>query len=242
MFTTLHCIALRSVKHSDSKSILSAWSRELGRISIAMPEGCSREARRRRALTMPLGLFEGECDLRPGRDILSMRDVKPSGTLPGGTMNPAKTAGAMFLADVLDALLRHSPADEHLSIFLFDAMDTFASENRPAAICNFHIVFLYRLMHFLGIEPHMGSWREGAYFDLREGRFSLTMPLHDFYLSDDGVAAMRLLARLNYRTMHLARFSREDRNRILDTLLDYYTAHLVRLDSLKSLQVLRSLF
>ncbi len=171
MYSTLHCIALRTIRHSDKNSILSAWTAEAGRVSFAMPEGSGREARRRKAITMPLGLFEGECDIKPGRDILSIRDVKPSPQALGTVPDPGKTVVAMFLADVLDSVLRQPVPDEHLSLFLFDALSTFSRISNPRAVANFHIVFLYRLMRFLGIQPDIGSWRPGAYFDMKEGRF-----------------------------------------------------------------------
>lgn len=39
MYQTIHAIALRTVRHSDSTSILTAWSAEAGRIAILMGTG-----------------------------------------------------------------------------------------------------------------------------------------------------------------------------------------------------------
>ncbi len=77
MNMNLHCLALRHVAVSDSRSLLSAWSRELGRITLAFPSATSREGRRRRALTPPMALFEGVAEVRPGREVLAMRDLSP---------------------------------------------------------------------------------------------------------------------------------------------------------------------
>ncbi|QCD42146.1 hypothetical protein E7747_07590 [Duncaniella dubosii] len=35
----LHLVALRTTKYSDTQTILTAYSRELGRVSLAMPAG-----------------------------------------------------------------------------------------------------------------------------------------------------------------------------------------------------------
>ena len=59
MYQQLRCVALRTIKYDDRRSIVSAWSEQLGRVSFIVPDGASREARRRRALLMPLSLFEG---------------------------------------------------------------------------------------------------------------------------------------------------------------------------------------
>ena len=65
MYESLHCLALRTVRHDDRTSILSAWTAECGRVGISMPAGTGREAQRRRALTMPLAIFEGVVVSRP---------------------------------------------------------------------------------------------------------------------------------------------------------------------------------
>ncbi len=54
MLRTLNLIPLRVIPYSDRNSILSAYSRELGRVSFVVPAGAGREARRRRALLMPM--------------------------------------------------------------------------------------------------------------------------------------------------------------------------------------------
>lgn len=42
--------------------------------------------------------------------------------------------------------------------------------------------------------------------------------------------------------MHLYRMTRAERSRILDLILDYYSLHVASLRSLKSLDILRTLF
>ena len=172
MFTPLHCIALHTVRHSDTRSILTAWSAELGRISIGMPDGKGREAARRRALTMPLAMFEAVGDVRPGRDIISVRDLRPSAGSPASAPpTPARTMLQLFLADALDRILRQSAPDPLLSDFIFDSLRRLARLSRPTALANFHIVFLFRMARFLGIAPDTdipaGASPEKMIFDLR---------------------------------------------------------------------------
>lgn len=67
--TTLTCIALRTVKYSDRASILSVYTAQRGRMSLAVPAGKGKSAARFRALTMPMAVFECQADVRPGREI-----------------------------------------------------------------------------------------------------------------------------------------------------------------------------
>lgn len=241
MYTALHCIALRTVKHSDSKNILSVWSRELGRVSMLVPAGSGREARRRRALSTPLATFEGECDIRPGRELLTVRDVRPMEASLALCADPAKSLTALFLAEALDLLLRRSERDDTLSDFLFGSLEVLSALTNATATANFHLVFLYHLAGPLGIAPDVSEWRQGYVFDMRDGVFRAAEPSHADFLTPAESADLAGLDRFNYRNMHVWRLSHDDRNAVLDRLLRYYAIHLAPLTAMKSLEVLRSL-
>lgn len=235
-------MALRSVAYSDNKFLLSAWSREHGRLTFAFPSSGSREGRRRRALTTPLALFEGVTDIRPGRDILSLRDLSP---LPDSTAMAAPDAiravTATFLAEALDLLLRRMPPDDDLTDFLFSSARTLTRVVHPRAKAMFVHVFLYRLTRHAGIEPDMSNAAPAMIFDMRDGCFRHAAPLHDDYLRGEENEALAILSRARYYNMHKLQFSRNERQHILDRLLQYYGIHLSPLTSLKSLAVLRAL-
>ena len=242
MYQTVNCVALRTIKYDDKRSIVTAWSAEQGRLSIAIPTGRGREAQRMRALMMPLSLFEGEADIRPGREIVTIQDVKPIVVTASINMNPIKSVVALFLADVLEHILRTNQSDKQLSQFIFDSVSYFNSLEQPTAIANFHLYFLYSLGQFLGIEPDIETWHPGAVFDLKEGRFRASAPLHPQYLEADKAQAIVLLSRMTRDNLAHIRLSKTDRNEILDRILDYYTIHLTRLESLPSLAVVREMF
>ena len=242
MYTTLHCISLRSVRHSDKASILSVWTAENGRMSLSMPEGAGREARRRRALTMPLAMFECEADIRAQarRDIYSVRDLKGHSGSMSLHSRPAKSCMAVFVADVLDLLLRESQPDEALWDFLSESVGVLAMCDSGRALQNFPMVFLYRLMHFMGIGPDLSDYRPGAIFDLREGRFRMSAPFHSDIVSPSDAPVIAFLARMDYVNMWRLRIPAPQRREITDRILDYYSRHITRLSPLRSLEILRS--
>ena len=93
----LSFIALKSTRYSDSQSILTAYSRELGRVSMAVPAGKGKGASRIRALTMPLSILECETDVKPGREVMPIRQVRPVIVLGEVHTHPVKQMLAMFL-------------------------------------------------------------------------------------------------------------------------------------------------
>lgn len=242
MYQTVECLALRTVKYDDRRSIVAAWSMQLGRLSLMVPDGSGREARRRRALMMPLSLFAGEIDLRPGRDIHAIRDVRPL-TVAADTMaDPAKSVVALFLAEALERLLRVPAADEALTAFIFDAVGRLNGLDRPSAVANFPIIFLSRLATYLGIAPDPAQWRPGRWLDLAEGIYRATPPTSGPCLDPGQSAVAAMVGRLCFDSGSRLRLSRPLRREILDRILEYYTLHHSRLDNLNSLAVVKDIF
>ncbi len=240
MYTHVDCIALRTIRVSDSRALLSAWTRQLGRVTIGMPAGSSREAKRRRALCTPLAVFEAEADVRPGRDIIAVRDLRPAAHSLAIAASPMKSLQALFLAEVLDLLLRRAEADATLSDFLFASLEALAAVDSDA-LPNFHIVLLYRLTHFLGIEPDLEGWHPHAIFDLREARFRNARPLHTDYIEHPATTALMALARADYRSAARLPLDAEGRRTALDAILQYYAHHLTPMPTLRSLDILRGM-
>jgi DNA repair protein RecO (recombination protein O) len=241
MFEPLDCIALRTVRYNDSKSILSVYTLQHGRVAAMLPAGASREARRLRAVCQPLQRFMCIADIRPNRDIHRIKDIKPHPLTSPATHSPVKSALALFIADFLSAILREPQQDPHLFNFIAYTVETLASTPAVKA-SNFHIAFLFRLQHFLGIEPDWATFSPGAVFDLTDGIFRQSPPLHNRFLPSSEAEAAHRLSRITFRTATLFTMSRADRNRVIDRLIQYYSIHFPGLGAVSSLDVLRSLF
>ena len=243
MYESIRGLALRTIRHDDRTSILSAWTAERGRVAISMPAGNGREARRRRALTMPLALFEGVAVSRPGRELLQLRDMRPTDVTASLHSHPVKTAMALFLADVLDSVLRSAAPDGRYSEVLFGAVRALDAVDNPHALANFHLWFLRALATMTGIAPDFGSWRPGAVFDMTEGVFRASAPLRGRWLAPDEACAVRMLGRLTLNNIGRVRLSRSDRRLLLDGILDYYALHGALSGSAsRSLEILKTLF
>ena len=245
---TLTCIALRTVKYSDRASILSVYTAGRGRMSLAVPAGNGKSAARFRALTMPMAVFECQADVRPGREIVTARDVRGIILPPSGS--PIATVQALFLADLLGALLREPLPDAPLFAYLRQSAATLAQAalhndagTRAARLLpNFHLSFMLRLQRFLGIEPDWSTYRPGAVFDMAGGVFRALPPAHPHYLVPQEAEAAYSLSRMTPLNCHIFKLSRHDRNTILDRLLAYYRQHFPTLGTLPSTEILRQLF
>lgn len=240
MYETLKCVALRTVKYDDRHSIVTVWSAERGRLGLLIPSGSSREAARRRALMMPLGIFEGEVEVRPGRELFNIRDVRPLAVLPSLCTSPHKAVVALFISDVLSRVLRDSSPDSLMTEYIFESIKILDSLSEKGT-ANFTPIFLYKLAGFLGIEPDFSEWNPGKYFDMQEGVFRNSKPAGEHWLTPDETAVSVLLYRLNFKTAERLRIPRETRRIILDRILEYYSLHITPLTNLQTLSILREL-
>ena len=240
MKQTLHIITLRTIKYSDRKNILTAYTLENGRMAFAVSAGAGASASRMRALLMPLSVLECEAQVQPGREIHPLLQASPMTPLHGIHTHPIKASVALFIAEILSIMLREYPADAYLWQYISYSIKTLA-ELPTERIANFHICFLFGLAKMIGIAPDTTEYKEGMIFDMGNGMFRLSAPLNSRHVTAKDSAAVAILSRISYRTMHLWRMSREERQTLLDGILEYISIHYVSLSNLKSLDVVRSL-
>ena len=242
MQVNVHCIVLRNVRYSDTQTIVTVYSRELGRFSFLSPAGNTREAARRRALLMPFSEVEGIVISKTGRELLVMKDMSRVGKTDF-TANPMKSIVALFLSDLLYALLKEQQPDTALYGYLHRSSEILGELHTAASLANFHISFLLGLIRFFGIEPDCGSYGKGKILDMAGGLWRFTSPLSGKFLNpEESHTAYVLTSKMNMHTMHFFRFTKEQRNRTIDVLLDYLSLHISNLTGIKSLDVVRSLF
>lgn len=236
----LTLICLRTTRHTDSRSILTAFSRERGRVALGVPAGSGREAARLRALTMPLAIVTCESPDRGGQEVLPMRQVSPLHAGVALHSNPLKQMMAMFVAEVTDIVLRQGGEDTALFDFVARATVCLDAAS-PEATANFHLCFLLRLAEVTGIEPDMATYAQGRLFDMRDGRWRPSAPLHGDSLTATESQGVAWLGRMTFSNMGRFRMSGAQRRRALDLALHYFTLHLAPMTRLRSLAVLRSL-
>lgn len=239
MQTYCHCICLRVVSHTDSVSIATLYTRQMGMVATAVHLGKSAEGRRRRAMLMPLSLIEAVYTPSRRGNLASLSDIIMSpGGMPGA--GPVRQLVSAFLAEFLCAVLREGQPDIHLYDFVSDAVKSLSVASRTV-LANFHLHFIFHLGSLLGIAPDMATYRKGWCFDMREGIFSPSPPSHRDYIDGSGTAFIDALSRARIRSLGLIKLNRDQRNMILDTMLAYYSMHYMPVTRLTSLQIVRDL-
>lgn len=240
MLVKTEAIVLHSIKYGETRLIVDAFTRSLGRLSFIVSIPKSPKAAIKKQLFQPMTLLAVEFDHRQRVQLQKLRSARllhPYATL---TTSPEKLAIALFCAEFLYHALRSEQQNEPLYDYVSRSMQWLdASES---GFANFHLTFLMRLSRFLGFWPNLSGYVAGSLFDLHAASFTLLTPTHRDFLPVAEAQRVSMLMRMDFPTMHLFRLSRHDRNRIVEVLLLYYRLHLPDFPELKSLSVLQELF
>lgn len=241
MLTKSKAIVLHSLKYGEASLIVDVLTEEQGRISFVVRIPKTSKARVKKQLFQPLTLLEIEYDYRERSSLQRLRDARLS--LPyyiNIQQDPSKLAEAFFLSEFLGYATRDEQQNKPLFLYIERSLEWLDAAKRNFA--NFHLVFLIHLSGFIGFFPNLDNFTEGCYFDLREGRFVTSVPLHSDFLQPLQTFRLAGLMRMNFDNMHLFRMSRVQRQQILDVILQYYRLHIPQMPELRSVAVLQELF
>lgn len=240
MLSKTRGIVLHLIPYNDRYSIIYMYTEAFGRVSYLVPRSKGKRSAIPKGLFMPLSVLDMEVDHQPKRDLQRLKEVKLFSPFSAVSTHPVKNVIALFMAEVLYRVVREQEPDARLFHFLCQTVSLL--EDLEEGIANFHLVFLLNLLHYLGVFPHIDTYRDGCWFDMLSGEFVDSPPLHSHRLTpDESVVFVRLL-RISYENMAVYSFSRQGRVEVIRRILEYYRLHLPEFPEIKSLAVLQSLF
>jgi len=240
MYEKLKGVVLNTIRYSDRHNIVHIYTDARGLMSFAVPQGRTQGARMRNALLMPLSLIDLEASVRPGRDLAVMRELRRNFPLTTLYSDPVKNAIAMFISELLTHVIQEPEGNEPLFRYIEQSVQLL--EQLPVGVANFHICFLYHLGGHLGIQPNVESYRQGYWFDMTDGVFVPGVVRGHMHLPPREAQVIHLLSRMTFANMGVFRFSRDERNRMLDVIIGYYRLHNAAIGTLRSPDILKQLF
>ena len=226
--------------YNDKYSIVHLYTESFGRASYLVSRSRGRKSTVSHALFSPFSVLDMEVDHKNNRDIHRIKEVRSHFPTSNLSCNPIKNIVTLFLSEVVFRIVRETEPDEALFKFLLYAIQELESTQRSVA--NFHLVFLLYLLHHQGVFPSIESYHEKAYFDLLNGEFIDSIPMHKHYLNQHESMVFAQLLRINFENMHAFDFARTERVSIIQNMLAYYRLHLPPFAEIKSIAIMQSLF
>jgi DNA repair protein RecO (recombination protein O) len=235
-----HGIVLHSLRYGDQQIILDIFTEVAGTVSfiVRLPRGGKRGARA--SVWQPLSLVEVLWEPRPKADLQKPQELalwQPWRDIP---FQPAKAAMGLFLSEFLSHALRSEQENGPLFDFLTSSLHWLDEADRRFA--NFHVVFLLHLSRFLGFMPNADDWEPGAFFDLQAASFTLSRPLHPFYIDAEESSLVSKFLRMDYRSMRAVGLNGAARRRTLQLIILFYRLHIPEFPEVRSLEVLADVF
>ncbi len=233
MQVKLSAIVLRSTPYSDSSVIVRLFTDDYGMQSYLINGVRKKKAAITPAMLQPLTLVELEAYQRESVSLQRVKELHVHPLLPRLQQEPLHGLAASLLAECLMRAVREESAHAELFGWMQQQILLLEVSEQPEVTC---LEILTRLTEWLGFAPQVGNYREGAWFNLNEGRFDAQHDMRSTYAS---AATARQLASL----LEKDGFAPGDlpTRAYLDDLLKYYQLHLPGFGLPKSLEVVSAM-
>lgn len=232
-------IILHSVKYAESSLIVKVYTSEFGLQSYILSGLKGKKSKHKLALLQPLSLVDLIVSNSSKGSLQRVSEItllKPYFDIP---YDPTKRSIAIFLNEVLYKVLKEEHADNSLFEFIKNAL--LVLDLKQDSCANFHIYFMIQLSPYLGFSPHGSIEEKNHLFDLKEGRFVASVPIHRYYLNTDDTRIFQKLLNASFENFQTISLNRLQRKELLQSLLQYYQLHVGSFGEVKSLAILEEI-
>lgn len=229
-------IVLKSMRYRESSIICDIMTRELGMRSYIVSGLYSKKSKASAALFHPLSILDLVVYDKENKDLNRIKEFKLNTVLQAIPYDIVKGTTALFIAEVMRNCLREkSPGSEIFDLLKTEVLSLEQSE--PEQLSYFPLLFLLQLADVLGFGPQGQFTIETSCFDLRDGVYCLSPPLHQDYLdASESEALYHLIIRRN--GINSPRLPRVMRKILLEKLIFYYRLHIDNFYNLRSVDIL----
>lgn len=233
-------IVLHHIKYSETSIIVYLYTQAWGRQSYILNGVRSPKSKIKTNLFQPLSLMQIEAYHKPGRDLQRLKEFKLDPVYTSIPFEIAKSTISLFLAELLNKVLKSEDPDQLLFDFILDSLVFFDSMESGSA--NFHLWFLTKLLTYLGYQLENNHDDSRPFFDLKAGSFVPQRP--SYPNTPDTEISHFLSGIMGLKLEDLAIFKLEGKNRskILEALVECYSIHFDGLGTFNSLKILQEIY
>lgn len=236
MLIKTSAIVLSSLKYGDSGKIVKLYTESSGVQSFIVKSVYAKN-NRKNSLLIPLNSLEIVFEDKSKPSLHHFKEISQSHHYQSLYQHPAKTSIVLFLAEVLNAVLKEEEANVRLFRFIQNSFLEF--DQKQNSFADFHVWFLTNLTQFLGFYPHLEN--SSQYFDLTNGISTNEIP-NGIFISESNLLNFEKILSLDFFAQTENQFNQNQRKSILSTLMKYYELHISDFRHPKSLDVLRLVF
>lgn len=240
MISQSKAIVLHHLKYSETSVIATLYTEAFGRQSYIINGIRSPKSKQKTGLLQPLFLLEIEAYHKAGREVQRLKEFRLDKVYQTIPFDVVKSTIAMFLSEIMYKTIRNEETDPELFQFIYESLIHFDLMKEGSS--NFHLWFLANLLRFLGLQPQNNYNPTYQWFDLKNGKFLISKPIHPNTPNLEDSRFLSELFALDYHAMNTFSISGNQRSRLLEFLLEYYTIHFEKIGKINSLKILGEIF
>ncbi len=232
-------IVLHHIKYADTSLIVKIYTEAFGLQAYLVKGVRSKKGSFRSSFFQALTLLDLVVYKREKNDLQHLREAEVSEPFHSISTDVRKSTMALFLAEVIMKSMREGETNSDMFSFIASSLSFFNMQDE--GIENFHIFLLLKLSRYLGFNPQ-GETEGNSFFDMREGKYYSHKPTHPDYLSPEISRTLHSLDQCGIGQLGKLRLTADMRSNLLDAVLIYYQIHLSGLGTIKSVEVLKTVF
>jgi len=226
-------IVFRSLKYSETSLILTIYTKEVGLHSYIV-SGVRKAKSKLANIYAPLNIIDFVA-YRAGEKISRIKEAQLNYIYNDLSTNIIKSSIAIFMVDIARNAIKEK--EQNLRLFNFLKTQLIALDKNALDLKFTPLNFSIQLSQFLGFALDNNYSSTNIYFDLMHGKFVDNNVRHKHILNEE----MSLFLNKILTADPSNNINKEQRNILLDHLINYYKLHVEGFQGLKSIPVIRQI-
>lgn len=238
MIISTKAIVLRKIKYSDSSLIVDAFTEFEGRKSFFIKGILGQtKTKLKSSYFQPLSQILIKYNKREKKKFNFLIDCKVHSHCQNIYLDYRKSSIILFLNEILNMCMVEEACNKELFCFLESSLKWLDNNNK---ISNFHILFILKLLKYLGINPHLKS-SNSKFLSFESGSFEDEKP-NGLHAEGESVVSIISLLGMKFDDCFSLKVSQVQKHEILKILLEYIEYHVQGFKQPKSLDILHQVF
>lgn len=234
-------IVLKSTRHSESSIVCKLYTEKFGLQSYLIHGARRRNAKIPAAILQPLHTLDMVVYHKENGNLQRISEARQSPLFQTIPYDIEKNTIALFLAEVLNKVIKQSESDSPLFEFIYTMITWFDKSSEKTR--NFHLFFLLKLTQYLGFYPMAPSARQETPKYLRKGA---SYPIGETWSSINIRSPLSIywhdLLACKVESINDVSLNTHDRRQLLGHIIAYYQEHIEMIEPLKSRAVLEAIW
>lgn len=231
---------LQGIRYGDTSLIVHIYTLNNGLQSYMVKGVRGKASHNRAALFQPMTFLQFVQQGKPRQGGLAyLKDVELAYTYQSIPFVMDKSAILIYLTELLSRTLTQQERNDDLYAFVSQSVRWL--DLVESGYANFPLYFTLELSRFLGFYPKT-NYQPKAYFDMMEGQFVISQPIHPYMFEKEESAMLARLLNCGIDSLSSVVMTGAQRSVLLDGILTFMRLHAPVLKGLQSHEILKEVF